>query len=381
MRVLHIGKYYPPHRGGIETHVESLSRELTRSVDLRVVVANSSRRSLSEQIDGVSVRRIGMPFQVAGAPVCPGMIRAIREWPADIVHIHWPNPTAVLAYLLSGRRTRLVFSYHSDVVRQRLLGKAFHPILELTLASCAAVIVSSPAYAASSPVLCRFGELCHVIPYGIPLEPYGRCDPLAVERIRTKYGPRIVLSVGRQVYYKGFEYLVSAMQRVDGRALLVGDGPLRPKLEELTRTLGLGNRVTFLGEVDDLVPFYHAADIFVLPSVERSEAFGIVQLEAMACGKPVVNTALESGVPFVSRDRETGLTVPPRNAGAMTDAINLLLHEDRLRTSYGKAARSRVEQKFCIQEMVQQTLAVYEKVAHQPAANGRALSLAARPWR
>src|SRR5204862_4556148 len=118
------------------------------------------------------------------------------------------------------------------------------------------------------------------------------------------------------------------MKHVEARALLVGDGPLRKQLEALAKRIGVEDRVVFLGEVHDVVPYYHAADAFVLPSITRNEAFGIVQIEAMACGKPVINTSLDSAVPFVSIDGETGLTVMPENAGELAAAMNLLLNDD-----------------------------------------------------
>src|SRR6185503_13936130 len=120
---------------------------------------------------------------------------------------------------------------------------------------------------------------------------------------------------------KGFEYLVQAMEKVDGRLLIIGDGPLRESLMQQAKARGILDRVVFLGEISDISPYYHAADVFALASVARSEAFGIVQLEAMACGKPVVNTNLDSGVPFVSLHGETGLTVPPQDPDALAFAL------------------------------------------------------------
>src|SRR5262249_22178391 len=154
----------------------------------------------------------------------------------------------------------------------------------------------------------------------VDLAKFDRFDEDEVERIRRRYGPRIVVSVGRLIYYKGLEYLIDAMIRVSGRLLVIGDGPLRPRLERQAVVRNSGDRAIFLGEVRDIVPYYHAAYVFVLPSVARSEAFGIVHLEAMACGKPVVNTRLASGVPFVSPHGVTGLTVPPAHPGALADA-------------------------------------------------------------
>ena len=150
--------------------------------------------------------------------------------------------------------------------------------------------------------------------------------------------------------------------------MIIGEGPLRKPLERLIRQLGLTHRVFLLGRVSAVESYYHACDVFVLPSVARSEAFGIVQIEAMACGKPVVNTRLDSGVPFVSVDGVTGLTVPPADATALARAINRLLNDDALRSSLGKAARERAYREFSLDRMAARTLEVYHAVSGFTAA-------------
>src|SRR5437016_6276205 len=326
LRVLHIGKYYPPYRGGMESHLQCLSDELNGMVDLKVIVANAERRTMKAVIDGVNVTRVGKFCEIKSAPVCPALVREIRRSKADIVHIHWPNPTAVLAYLASGHQGRLVITYHSDIVRQKTLAAAFTPILRYALSKAAAIIVSSPNYIESSEILSEHRSKCRVIPFGVSVEHFNQYDQKKVRRIRERYGPRIVLSVGRMVYYKGFEHLVRAMTLVNAHLLIIGQGPLREHLRKLALELKVSDRVTFLSEVDDVRPYYHASDVFVLSSVMRSEAFGIVQLEAMACGKPVINTQLDSGVTFVSPHGVSGLTVPPADSVALGNAINPLLH-------------------------------------------------------
>jgi len=361
-RVLHVGKFYPPHRGGMETHLELVCERLSRQCDVSVVVANDGLRTISSRVGGVPVTRVGTLGNLAGTSISPAMTFAIRKHPAEIIHIHWPNPTAVVAYLLSRHPGRLIITYHSDVVRQRILAKGFDPLLREALDRAAAVIATSPCYVETSPVLRGVKGKCHVIPLGLCTDACDSPNFAEVERIRQKFGPRILLGVGRHVYYKGFEYLIEAMQHVNAKALLVGDGPLRNDLEALARRLGVEDRVVFLGEVKDVIPYYHAADVFVLPSITRSEAFGIVQIEAMACGLPVINTMLDSAVPFVSRNGETGLSVAPKNVEKLASAINLLLDDERLRAQYGRAARRRVEREFAADVMPQRTLDLYDEV-------------------
>ena len=374
LRILHIGKFYPPHKGGMETHLQTLCGQLRRFADVKVIVANNGQQSVEDLVDGVEVTRVGNLIDLAAAPICPGMVRQIRETKADIVHIHFPNPTAILAYLASGHKGRFVMTWHSDIIRQKILGKAFQPILKRVLKRCAAIIATSPNYVESSPLLSAYRERCHVIPLGIPFEEFQQVDHAVVAKIRKQYGPRIVFSLGRLIYYKGFEYLIQAMKKVDARLLIVGDGPLRADLERVAQAHGVENRVTFFGEVQNVVPYYHAADVFALASTVRSEAFGIVQLEAMACGKPVVNTHLASGVPFVSIDGVTGLTVPPANPEALANAINLLLDDSALRARYGEAGQQRVREEFSLDAMTQRTFQLYKAITngHQSAStNGK----------
>jgi len=364
LKVLQVGKFYPPHMGGIETHLRALCGELCQSLDLQVIVAADDREGGEEVLGGVRVSRIPTWVTAASTPLCPGMIAKIRSSDADIVHMHLPNPTAVLAYLASGHRGRLVVTYHSDTVRQKVLGALFEPWLHAALRRSAAIIATSPKYRETSPVLARYLDRCQVIPYGIELDEFEHCDQAARGRLRKLYGPRVVISVGRLVYYKGFEYLIRAMSQVEGKLVIIGDGPLRGSLEALAASLSLTGKVIFAGEIQnqDVVPYYHAADIFALASVARSEAFGIVQIEAMAAGLPVVNTGLDSGVPFVSLHGETGLTVPPEDPAALAAAMNQLLDDSDLRQSFSGAARLRARNEFSLKTMSSRTLALYDQV-------------------
>jgi glycosyltransferase involved in cell wall biosynthesis len=368
LRVLQVGKFYPPHMGGIETHLQALCGELRTPVDLRVIVASEDQQEVEETLGGVRILRTPTRLTLASTPLCPGMVRQIGAASVDLIHIHLPNPTAVLAYLASGQVAPLIVTYHSDTVRQKVLGPLFSPFLHRALGRASAIIVTSPDYLRTSAVLARHRDRCHVIPYGIALDEFAQCDPAAVAEIRQRYGDRLVLSVGRMVYYKGFEYLIRAMQQVRGKLLIVGDGPLREKLRALAAELGIAGKVVLLGEIqnEQVVPYYHAAKVFALASIARSEAFGIVQIEAMAAGVPVVNTRLDSGVPFVSLDGQTGLTVPPADPDSLAAAINRLLDDEALRLSLGRAAVLRAQQEFSLESMTARTLALYHRVASNP---------------
>ena len=365
LRVLHVGKFYPPHKGGMETHLRDLCERLQTHVETEVVVASDSRAGSDEFEGGVRVTRAGTLLNLGSSPVCPGMARRIRESKADIVHLQFPNPTGILAYLASGHGGRLVVTYQSAIVRQKILGRAFRPLLYHFLRRADRIIATSPNYVESSDVLRDFRERCRVIPLGIPAEKFERVDERAVRLLRERHGPRVVLGVGRLVYYKGFEHLIRAMCGVEGQLVIVGDGPLRRALERKAEECGVGGRVHFAGEVEDVTPYFHAADVFAFPSTARSEAFGIVQLEAMACGVPVVNTALRSGVPYVSPDGVSGLTVPPGDSEALAAALRELLGDSELRARLGAAGRRRAREEFGADLMAERTFRLYEEVMNR----------------
>jgi rhamnosyl/mannosyltransferase len=352
----------------METHLRTLCSELKHAVDLGIIVANDGPRTERSVVGGISLTRLGTPLNIYATPICPRMAREIRGARADLVHVHLPNPWAVMAYLLSGHRGALVVTWHSDVVRQKTLGWAFEVLQRRFLRRCHTIIATSDNYVESSPVLSRNRDRCRIVPFGISIQDLWRHDTNAEKQIRKRFGSRIVLSAGRLVYYKGLEYLIRAMKSVDGNLLIVGDGPLRQKLEdEAAANPVIQSRVTFLGHVEDVTPYYHACEVFALPSIARSEGFGIVQLEAMACGKPVINTRLQSGVPFVSIDAVTGITVAPGNPTAIAGALNKLLDDAELRQCYGNAALQRVRAEFTVTAMVKRTLDVYRQVADVPA--------------
>ena len=365
LRVLQIGKYFAPHHGGIESHLRDLCSELRKSVDLKVIVANDRLRQEHESLGGIDVVRLGRVMTIASAPICPAMINAIRRERADIVHLHLPNPAAAIACLLARITGALIISWHSDVVRQRRLVRLYQPLERILLKQSAAIVGTSPVYIAGSPVLREHSGRCHLIPYGIDAAQFDddRVDHSLVEKLRQRFGPRMILAVGRLVYYKGIKYLIQAMPKVDAKLVIIGEGPLRAELEREAGLNGISGRVTFLGEIDDnLASYYHASDVFALPSCERSEAFGIVQLEAMACGRPVVNTQIDSGVPYASLDGVTGFTVQPRSSDAIATALNRLLDNPELRERMGRTARDRVVNEFGIRKMAARTLELYTNV-------------------
>ena len=367
MRVVQLGKYYYPYMGGIENHLYVLATELAGKTDLDVVVSNTGPATQRDVVEGVAVTRCGTVAHLASTSFSPSMPVELSARKYDVLHLHLPHPMGAASYLASRKpkQHRLIVTYHSDVVRQRLLYAAYAPLVDRVLERADTVIATSPNYLETSPVLRRFAHKCVVVPYGIDLARYERSEELAREaqKIRESYaGVPLLLGVGRLIYYKGFEFAIRALAEVPGaRLLLIGDGPLRAALEKKAVEERVADRVTFLGDVHNhkIAPYYLASDVYLLPSIARSEAFGIVQIEALAAGLPVINTSLPSGVPYVSRHEESGLTVPPEDVGALAAAIRRLLGDAALRRRFGEAGRARAHADFSKETLARRLLDLY----------------------
>ena len=367
MKVLHLGKFYPPVRGGMETILELICDRTSAAVSNRVLVANDKLAVSEERYGSVEVVRLPVIKKVGAVAVCPSLPFRLAREKADVIVIHEPNPMGLLAYFLARPSGALIVWFHSEVIRPGWQYRLFYrPFLQFAFARASRIIVASPTLAESAPQLREWKAKCVVIPYGVDAgheSGADRCRQRA-DAIRQELGTPIVLFVGRLVSYKGADVLLEAMRDIPAIALLVGDGPERSALERQAGTLGISDRIRFLGEVsdDELAALYRACDLFVLPSVTRQEAFGVVQIEAMSCGKPVVSTELGTGTAWVNQDGETGLVVPPRDATALHDAIQKLIASPELRSSLGAAGRRRARSTFAVDRMIEATLALYRQV-------------------
>ena len=349
MRVLEIGKFYPPQRGGMETVLHDLCRGLVRrGHGVRALVAAAGETGSVETVEGVQVHRIPNWGTVRSVPMCPSMPSAIRaslrDFDPDVVHLHLPHPVGVLGWLLARDGRPMVVTYHSDIVRQRVLGLFYGPIRGRVLRRARSIHVTSEALMASSRTLRPVRGRCAAIPLGVETGRWSEAPALRVQQWMDELGPRFLLFVGRLVYYKGLDVLFEALRETVIPVVVAGDGPMRAEWETLARVLGLKEQVRFLGEVGDeaLLGLYHAAHAFVLPSTAPSEAFGLVQLEAMAAGLPIVAARASEGVASVHVPNETALVVPPRDPVALRQALVRLWSDDALAQRLGRGAQQRV---------------------------------------
>jgi glycosyltransferase involved in cell wall biosynthesis len=373
VKILHIYKDYFPTEGGIENHIKLLAEtQAGQGHAVTVLVTSRDRHTHIEQINGVRVVYAGRLVSISSTPVSLALFRLLGSERADIAHLQFPYPWGELANLLAGRARKTVMTYQSDIVRQRYLKIAYAPIMNQVLRRMDAILATSPNYIESSPVLNRFRNKCIAVPMGINTAPFLNVPIQAAAELRAHLlasapaGTVLLLYVGVLRYYKGLNYLLEALPSIaNARLAIVGRGPMEQVWKAQVQTLGLSDRVTFVGEIAnrDLPPYYAACDIFVLPSSERSEAFGLVQLEAMASRKPVVTTELGTGTSFVTRDGVNGIVVQPRNPGALAQAIMRLIGDQALREALGAAGRARVLAEFTVDKMLARILEVYQKVS------------------
>ena len=368
LKVLHVGKYYPPVPGGMERVVQMLCTVARDRLDSRVLGFSRDRSTVEEIVDGVAVTRVATLGQAGSVPIAPSFPAHLRRAAADVMIVHEPNPWALLSLLLAPPRMPFAIWFHSDVIRPWLQNRAFYePVARRSYHRAARFVVSSPALAKASPVLTRYADRVAVIPFGIDADAWTPCRPI-VERaaaLRTAARRPVVLFIGRLVAYKGVDVLLAAAAALPVQVVIVGDGPMKERWQRLADSHRDRAEVRFTGALPDheVKAWLHAADIFVLPSVTSAEAFGVVQLEAMATGTPVVSTSVASGVPWVNRNEETGLVVPPGDVPALRHALERLLADSMLRSRLGAAGVARVRSEFTLGAMGDRLVALCEAVA------------------
>lgn len=358
MRILELGKFYPPPHGGVETLLRSLCAGFVRRGDsVDCVVANAGWRTSHEVRDGARIHRYGSFGTLFSMSLCPAYPASTRKYAADIWQTHFPNPLADLAVLCGNRKTPLVISYHSDIVKQAAFMGVYRHIQDRLFRRADRIVVATPKHFKHSRWLQPYAHKYRVIPYGLNFSRLSRTSELERRVAALKAGGNgkpIVLNIGRLVPYKGQRHLIEAARDVPATFWLVGTGPLEPDLKRRAAELGVGDRVRFWGGVsdDELPVFLHACDVFCFPSITPNEAFGLVQVEAMSCGKAVVSCDLKSGVPYVNQNGVTGLIVPPADTPALVHALNRLIEDPELCNRMGRAGRKRAVQEFEEQVML-----------------------------
>ncbi len=362
LKVLQVNKLYYPEIGGIEKVVQQVAEELKEKVDMEVLVCKRKGKGYSETINGIKVTRSGSFGIYFSMPVSISFLVRLKIMSRnkDVILFHMPFPLGDLAGILSGYKGKIIVWWHSDIVRQKYLLKLYEPLMMKFLKRADKIVVATEGHIKNSKYLKEFKDKCVIIPYGVDNSIIQDSYNYTARENNSK--EITFLFVGRLVYYKGCEILVRAFAKLNiGRLIIAGNGPLKSKLIEIINELNVSDKVVFISDLSDdkIKELYKECDVFVLPSVEITEAFGIVQIEAMAYGKPVINTSLKSGVPYVGINGETCITVKPKDVGSLYTAMKWIVENPQKRNIMGKKAKELVQEKYLLKNMAERLYSIF----------------------
>lgn len=371
MRIVQVLPFFAPHAGGVESHVRGLVREFTREGHEVTVVTSRYDRHLpvEEEVEGYRILRSRTLGVLLDTPLDFGTGRVVRGLSPDVFHLHYPPPlTSYFATrVLAHRRAPVCLTYHCDLYLPGLTGRMLAGLyqkvfLPATLDRTRRVVVHTRSYGGTSAPL--QGRELAVIPSAVDLD---RFRPgLDAGRIRADLrleGKRVMVFTGRLVPHKGVDVILQALAQLPKDVVLVviGAGPRLPSLVGLARRLGVEDRVRFCPAVtdEDLPLFLALGDVFVFPSQNRLEGFGLVVAEAMAAGLPVV-VADMPGVREVIEPGREGLLAEPLIAADLADKVRIVLDDPALARRMGRAGRDRAETLYALPVVVRSLVSLYE---------------------
>ncbi|MFK4444452.1 glycosyltransferase involved in cell wall biosynthesis [Caballeronia udeis] len=371
MRVLHFYKTYKPDSmGGVEELIGQICSGAAKRGVTSEVLTVSKDTSTVDFGDHLH-HRAKLDVEIASSAFSLAAFRRFRDLAehADLIHYHFPWPFADVVHFASRVRKPSIVTYHSDIVRQKVLLQFYKPLRDRFLASVDKIVATSPNYLATSEVLQRYRDKVEVIPIGLDEASYAAPTAEKLRYWRERAGPKFFLFVGNLRYYKGLHILLDALPGTDFRVVIVGSGPVERELRAQAERLKLNN-VDFVGPVgdDDKIALLTLCHALTFPSHLRSEAFGISLLEAAMFGKAMISTEIGTGTSYVNVDGETGLVVPPSDPGALREAMGKLWRDDVLATNLGQKARERFEAKFTAGKMVNAYVDLYSRLVDSSAA-------------
>lgn len=370
MKILQLGKFYPI-QGGVEKVMFDLTNGLTKlclDMDCDMMCVEATPQPFKTKLNSHSVLYCcKLNKKLFSTMLSVDLIFKLKRicGEYDIIHIHHPDPMAALALRISGFRGKVVLHWHSDILKQKNLLKLFMPLQNWLINRADLILGTSPKYLDESPHLRNCKKEKIPVPIGIEsVIP----NPEKVEAIKERYkSRRIIFSLGRLVGYKGYEYLIDAAKYLSDEYIILigGSGPLKDVLEQQIKMENLGDKVKLLGRVsdDDLPNYYGASTVYVMSSIWKTEAFGIVQIEAMSCGKPIIATHIpESGVDWVNKDGFSGLNVPPGDSKAIAEAIDKICSNKQSYETFSKNSKQRFDEMFTLSKMIERVCSIYSEL-------------------
>jgi len=347
MKILHLGKYYYPYTGGIETVTKDICEGMAeKGHHVSVLCSNDKNKTEFKNINNVEITYSSRLLTLLSQPInlflAMTLFKKMKSY--DVIHVHSPNPFAELLALFIPRSIKVVGTHHADVTRQKLFLFFYKHLYNAFLKRCDRIYVATENHIKYSDFVNNYESKCEVIPFTINEDRFEKTEYVKKlsESIKIENG-EFALFVGRLVSYKGLDILLSAAKTIKGNVLIVGEGPLKSKLENRIKNEGISN-VKLLGRIDDKDHFsaiYHASRFMLLPSITKAENFGVVQIEAMFCRKPMIVTNIKSGVPLVGQDNVTTFVVPPSDSNSLSEKANILFENDDLCREMGLNAMKR----------------------------------------
>lgn len=371
MKILQLGKFYPI-KGGVEKVMFDLMSDISKKgvrCDMLCTSENKSQKSGEITINSLSKLIIVSAFTEIANKISSSMIFKLREIcnNYDIIHIHHPDPMAALALFLSGYKGKIVLHWHSDILAQKKLLKLYQPLQKWLIKNACVIIGTTENYLQNSNALANFKNKCFVIPIGI--DDICNTPRIFKNLIDTKdiLGKKVIFSLGRLVSYKGFEYLIKSAKYLENDFLILigGEGHLKKTLQEIINQENLNNKVKLLGYLNDeeVLQYYMLCDVFCLSSIEKTEAFGIVLIEAMCFSKPIIATKIiGSGVPWVNQNGITGINVDVKNSKEIADAAKKITSDIIYYKKTSLASRNRFLNNFTLDKMSESVLDIYKKI-------------------
>lgn len=370
MKVLHIGKYYPPFFGGVEkVNFDLVEGLYEKGCISDVLCFNHVKGNNFDTNKSQKIFRSAVLFKIAGQPISISFFKVYKKIRNNykIIHLHLPNPLASIGVLIFKSKSKIILHWHNDIIKQKLLLFLYKPFQFLLLKKADAIFITSPQYVKGSPYLKNFENKCYVIPIGVSKNDI-EVNENKLKIIKNKYkNKKIVFSVGRLSKYKGYEYLVKASINIQDNViiLIAGIGEEEKHLKNLICKNKIENKVHLLGKVpfNELGSYYELCDVFCMSSISKNEGFGIAQIEAMLFKKPIITTNIPgSGIAYGNIDKETGLVVPIKNSIALAEAITHLVNSKEMSLAFGENGYKRAIQTFSKDNMINKTFEIYLKL-------------------
>lgn len=369
MKILQLGKAYPPvNLGGVEVVISFFTVGLNeKGFGCDALGVNDRYKFVKEKnIKGGYVYRTKLIYKAFSTLLSLQLITFLNKIKNnyDIIHIHSPDPMAALALFISRPSCKIVLHWHSDILRQKVLLFFFRPLLNWLVRRADLILATSPNYIEGSKYLIENKSKTKVLQIGLDNATTSYSRQIDDQFKKKFQGRKIIFSLGRLAYYKGFEYLILAARYLtsDNVIVIAGEGKERAHLEDLIRQNNLSDKVQLIGKVTDEEKewLFENCFAFALSSIYKTEAYAIVQVEAMAYGKPIISTRIPgSGVDWVNEHNVSGITVHPKDPKQLATAINLLLNDADVFQACSNGALKRYAENFTKEIMIDRLISYY----------------------